>query len=317
MSNTLRAGDRPRVIFMGMTGNFSLPPLRALLESGIEICAVVLPAQVRDATQPAIRRLELPIRARAVLPVLSSALHASIARIAWEGGIPLWEVQRMSDAETRAVYSSYEPDALCVACFSLYIPRSILDIPRLGCLNVHPSLLPANRGPDPLFWTFREGSGKTGVSIHLVDEGLDTGPIVAQEQIDVPDGIRYAELETRCAELGGKLLVRSLRELHRGTAHLMQQDEAKSSYLPVPTAEDYVVPAAEWTARRVYNFVRGVALPGQPVQLVVNGGFVKAVDAISYSHEDIDTGASLAHEGTAGEVMRVRCMDGWVVLTVQ
>ncbi len=278
MSNAVWASGRPRVIFMGMIGNFSHPPLLALLENGVEVCAVVLPAGVKDVSQPAIRRIEPPAKARAMLPVLSSSLYSSIARIAWERSIAVWEVQRMSDAETHAVYSSYEADAFCVACFSLYIPRSILDIPRLGCLNVHPSLLPANRGPDPLFWTFRNGDRVTGVTIHLMDEGLDSGPIVAQEHIEVADGIRYAELEARCAELGGKLLARALWELYRGSAHLTQQEESKSSYLPMPSGEDYVVPVEEWTARRVYNFVRGVAARERPVTLTVDGRVINVVD---------------------------------------
>jgi len=312
MSNTVRASGRPRVIFMGMTGNFSHPPLLALLESGVEVCAVVLPAVVKDASQPAIRRIEPPAKARAMLPVLSSSLHTSIARIAWELSIPVWEVQRMSDVETHAVYSSYKADAFCVTCFSLYIPRGILDIPRLGCRNVHPSLLPANRGPDPLFWTFRNGDKETGVTIHLMDEGLDTGPIVAQEHMTVPDGIRYAELEARCAELGGKLLARSLWELYRGSVYLTQQDESKSSYLPMPSGEDYVVPVREWTARRVYNFVRGVASRERPVMLTVDGRVINGVNAISYSHEDIDALDNPVCEAHTGEVIRVKCNGEWV-----
>lgn len=312
MSNAVRASDGPRVIFMGMTGNFSPPSLLELLESGVEVCAVVLPAGVKDASQPPIRRIVPPAKARAMLPVLSSSLYTSIARIAWEHSIPVWEVQRMTGAETHAVYSSYAADALCVACFSHYIPRGILDIPRLGCLNVHPSLLPANRGPDPLFWTFRIGDRETGVTIHLMDEGLDSGPIVAQEHISVPDGIRYAELEARCAELGGKLLARSLWELYRGSAHLTQQDESKSSYLPMPSGEDYIVPVEEWTARRVYNFVRGVASSEQPVTLTVDGRIINVVDAISYSREDIDAPDNLVSEAHTGEVIRVKCDGGWV-----
>lgn len=298
---------------MGMSGHFSPPSLLALLKSGIEVCAVVLPARVRAASLPAIRRLEPPAKARALLPVLQSSLHTSVANIAWEHSIPVWEVQRMSSPETYAVYSSYAPDAYCVACFSLYIPRGILDIPRLGCLNVHPSLLPVNRGPDPLFWTFRNGDRQTGVTIHLMDEGLDSGPIVAQERIDIPDGISYSQLEARCAELGGRLLACSTWELYRGTAHLTLQDEASSSYLPMPSGEDYVVPPAEWTARRVYNFIRGVASRGEPVMLLIDGQRIRAVDAISYSHEDTgiaDTG------GTDGKYtpLHVQCLDGQVVV---
>jgi methionyl-tRNA formyltransferase len=298
---------------MGMSGSFSHPSLLALLESGVDVCAVVLPARVNDASLPSMGRLEPPVKARAMLPVLSSSLHTTITRIAWERSIPVWEVQRMSDPETRAVYASYMPDAYCVACFSLYIPRNILDIPRLGCLNVHPSLLPANRGPDPLFWTFRNGDEQTGVTIHLMDEGLDTGPIVAQERIDVPDGIRYVELEAQCAELGGRLLARSLWERYCGTARLTPQDESQSSYLPMPTTDEYVVPVAAWTARRVYNFVRGVATKEHPVTLLVDGRELRVANAISYSHKDTDSNSSdLIVESSAEKDTRVMCEDGWV-----
>lgn len=310
MSNRPSTNDRPRVLFMGMSGNFSRPSLLALLESGVDVCAVVLPSSVRDASQPAIRRLGPPAKARPMLPVLSSSLHTSIAHIAWERSIPLWEVQCMSDAETSEMYISYAPDACCVACFSLYIPRGILNIPRLGILNVHPSLLPANRGPDPLFWTLYNADQQTGVTIHLMDEGLDTGPIVAQERIVLPDGISYAELEARCAELGSRLLSRSLWELYRGTAHLMPQDESRSSYLPLPTRDDYIVPIAEWPARRVYNFVRGLATSEQPVTLLVDGLAVNVVDAISYSRKAIGGRIPPGSGEEQGE--RVKCKDGWV-----
>jgi methionyl-tRNA formyltransferase len=310
MSNKPSTNNRPRVLFMGMSGKFSRPPLLALLESGVDVCAVVLPSSARDSSQPAIRRLEPPAKARPMLPVLSSSLHTSIAHIAWERSIPLWEVQRMSDPETRAIYASYAPHACCVACFSLYIPPSILAIPRLGILNVHPSLLPANRGPDPLFWTLYNGDPQTGVTIHLMDEGLDTGPIIAQERIAVPGGIRYAELEARCADLGGKLLARSLWDLYRGTAHLTPQDESRSTYLPLPTAGDYVVPVAEWPARRVYNFVSGVATSEQPVTLLVDGQAVNVIDATSYSHENIDNAIPPFGDKEQGEWLK--CLDGWV-----
>src|SRR5215471_6713061 len=184
MSNTARTIRSPRAIFLGMPGNFSHPPLRALLEAGIEVCAVVVPAPLSPMQDlPAIRRREQPQESRSVLPVLESPLYNSILQLAWERQIPVWEVHRLSDPETINVLVAYQPDVICVACFSQRIPRTVLDIPRLGCLNVHPSLLPANRGPEPLFWTFREGSQHTGLTIHLMDEGMDTGPIVAQEVV--------------------------------------------------------------------------------------------------------------------------------------
>ena len=307
MSNIDRTSRAPRALFLGMTGNFSPPPLLSLLESGVEVCAVVLPMRDRHAGQPALRRLEKPPQVRPMLPVLQSSLHNSIVSIAWKRDIPVWEVASMSAPETINLFSHYQPDILCVACFSLYIPRAILTVPRLSCLNVHPSLLPANRGPDPLFWTFHDGHQETGVTIHMMDEGLDTGPIVAQEKITVPDGIPYAQLEAECAALGGTLLVQSFWQLYNGTAPMTPQDESKSSYLPMPTEKDYMVNAAEWEARRVYNFIRGVASRGRPVTIIAGDESIQVMDVISYSQNKVDW-------NVMDEIMRVRCMDGWVLV---
>ncbi len=307
MSNINVSSPAPRSLFLGMAGNFSPPALLALLNDGIDVCAVVLPARNHQPGQPALRLMEPPLQARPMLPVLHSSLHNTIVNIAWKQHIPVWEVASMSAPETINLFSQYQPDIMCVACFSLYIPRAVLDIPRLGCLNVHPSLLPANRGPDPLFWTFHDGHHETGVTIHRMDEGLDTGPIIAQEKITVPDGITYGQLEAECAALGGKLLVRSLWQLYQGTAVLTPQDETKSSYLPMPTDKDFVVRAAEWEARRVYNFIRGVALRGEPITIITESQSIRVTNVISYSRNSMDRNMS---DG----IIEVRCLDGWVLI---
>ena len=297
-----------------MQGNFSHPPLRAVLEADIEVCAVVVPA-VQGLVQhglPAIRRREQPQPFRSPLTVLESSLHTSILQLAWERHIPLWEVQRLPDPETIATLAGYQPDIICVACFSRRIPRAMLDIARLGCLNVHPSLLPANRGPEPLFWTFREGSRHTGVTIHLMDEGMDTGPIVAQEALEVPDGISYGQLETQCAMLGGRLLARSVWDLYDELAIPVAQDETKSNYHGFPTDDDFTVPVAEWSARHVYNFICGVVSWGTPVTLHVGNQYILVKDAISYSHENIGERDSDVIDGQLGEEVWVRCKEGAV-----
>src|SRR5947209_5021075 len=165
---------RPRVLFFGMQGNFSLPSLHALLESNIEVCAVVTPAahveqlQSDNPDQSAFYRREQIQPTHSTLPMLQSWHESTIVQLAWQRKIPLLEVHRLADASTIAALASYQPDVLCVACFSQRIPRVILDIARLGCLNVHPSLLPANRGSVPLSWTFRHGCRQTGVTIHFM-----------------------------------------------------------------------------------------------------------------------------------------------------
>jgi methionyl-tRNA formyltransferase len=302
----------PRAIFLGMQGNFSHPPLHALLEAGIEVGAVVVPApQSPMQDLPAIRRQEQPQAPRSTLPVLQPPLYNSILQLAWERQIPVWEVHRLSEREAVSMLAAYQPDVICVACFSQRISRTVLDIPRLGCLNVHPSLLPVNRGPEPLFWTFREGTQHTAVTIHLMDEGMDTGPIVAQEVVEVPDGISYAQLEAQCAALGGFLLARSVWDLYNGVAAPVAQDETKSSYHGFPSVDDFVIPVAEWSARHVYNFICGVASWGTLITLQVGNQSIPVSKAISYSHEAI--GVSNSDVSVQfGEDMWVRCKEGWV-----
>lgn len=314
MSNTTRFARPPRALFLGMQGNFSHPPLRALLEAGIEVCAVIIPGQQHlTLGLPAILRREQPQTARSMLPLLGSSLHTSIVQLAWERQIPVWEVHRMPDPETAGVLATYQPDIICVACFSRRIPRTILDIPHLGCLNVHPSLLPANRGPEPLFWTFREGSQYTGVTIHLMDEGMDTGPMVAQEAVEVPDGIRYDQLEAQCAALGGTLLARSVWDLYHGLAVSTQQDVALSSYHGFPTEDDFVIQAAEWSARHIYNFICGVISWGTPITLLAGNQSLLVKKAISYSHKNIyNRPGSIIDQ--VGEELWVECEEGIVRL---
>jgi len=312
MSNTKRSTHPPRVLFLGMQGNFSQPPLRALLEAGIEVCAVVMPAVQSPMQQSlaSMRLRERPQAARSGLPVLQSTLHTSILQVAWERQIPVREVQSLFDPETIATLAEYKPDVICVACFSKRIPRAVLDIPRLGCLNVHPSLLPANRGPEPLFWTFREGSERTGVTIHLMDEGMDTGPIVAQEALEVPDGISYAELERQCSMLGGILLAGSVWELFNGLATPGPQDETKSSYHGFPSDDDFIVPVAEWSARHVYKFICGVASWGTPIILRVGDKSIPVKSVISYSHKNINNNVLEFEQN--GEDLWIGCKEGSV-----
>src|SRR6266566_2348831 len=298
-----------------MQGNFSLPPLRALLDNGIKVCAVVLPASRRPGLdRPAITRREQPCVARPVLPVLNSSLYTDLAQFAWEQQIPLWEVSRMSDPEIVSTVAAYQPDVICVACFSLRIARSILDIPRLGSLNVHPSLLPAHRGPVPLFWAFRYGLKQTGVTIHLMDEGMDTGDILAQAVIEIPNGMSYAQLELQCATRGGELLAKTVWDLYEGRAVRVPQDETRSTYQSFPSDEDYIVPVADWSASHVYNFICGVADWGEPIKLHVGSEYFVVNKAISYSLENMHDSQDATYFWR-GEELWIRCKVGWIGVT--
>ncbi|HYL43925.1 MAG TPA: hypothetical protein VEU97_11100, partial [Ktedonobacteraceae bacterium] len=112
----------PRVLFLGMQGNFSVPPLHALLQNGVEICAIVIPAASKPGSeQVPILRKDPPRLDRSMLPMLNSSLQNNIVQLAWQHQFPIWEVTRMSDPSVVTTLASYRPDIICVACFSLRI----------------------------------------------------------------------------------------------------------------------------------------------------------------------------------------------------
>jgi methionyl-tRNA formyltransferase len=310
------SSERPaRVIFLGMQSNFSHPSLRALLAAGVEVCAVVLPAAQSGQEGPALRLQEPPSRRRAFLPVNQSSVHTSVQQLTWDRTIPLWEVAWLDDPAVAELFSRLQPDLICVACFSRFIPPALLAIPRLGVLNVHPSLLPDNRGPEPLFWTFRLGHEQTGVTVHLMEKKLDSGPILVQERLAVPDGISYAELEQQAAELGGSLLTRAVAALMHGQAHLNAQDESQSHYYPYPSnqhgRDDFVIHPEQWDARHVYNFICGVKDWGEPLTLVADSELTLLIeDVLDYSYKPND----LRLHTSERDAWPVRCKRGMVVV---
>ncbi len=250
-----------RAIFFGQECRFSRPTLAALLAAGIDVRAVVVPRprSVRaGASGASIRRLEPPRPPRG-LALPAASMEQGILGLAGTTGIPIFEVGRLTHEETITVLRDLQPDVIVVACFPRLLPLALLDLPRHGALNVHPSLLPAYRGPQPLFWIFHDGLEHAGVTVHLMDSGADSGDIVAQRLLSLPDGIAYADAEQRCAKVGARLVVEAARAIDTGTLARRPQPAAGISYAPTPRAEDFVV-APGWSARRAFNFTRGMGL---------------------------------------------------------
>lgn len=301
------------VIYFGLTGAFSVPPLEALIQTGFALRAVVLPALSSSndvgAATPAYRYYVPPSPSttshRRPLPLLSMNSTRTIVQIAAEHSIPLLEVTSLRDPATLAAFAVYEPDVICVACFSQRIPPEILRLPRLGCLNIHPSLLPLNRGPDPLFWTFRYGEASTGVTIHQMDDGLDTGPILLQKHLDVPESISETALEHQCATIGGELLIRAIHELDSGSANPTTQNESFASVNPWPAAEDFTI-TPRLPARWAYNFACGIAHRTQPIYIVMPERIYRLLAPLGY-----DTNAILgAPSSIEGDVLLLQCTPG-------
>lgn len=132
----------------------------------------------------------------------------------------------------------FDADIFVVVAYGKLLPIDVLRIPKLGVVNVHPSLLPRHRGPSPMQWAIREGDSRTGVSIMLLDEGMDTGPILANEPITIESEETYSTLEGKVRAVGSRLLLETLKRHARGEIVPVRQDESKATLTRLLERED-------------------------------------------------------------------------------
>ncbi len=222
-------------------------------------------------------------------------------QLAWQAGIPAYECGGLSQPQVSTWLANMSLDVACVACWNRIIPATVLGIPRHGFLNAHPSLLPAYRGPQPLFWQFRAGETDTGVTVHWMDAGMDTGDIAGQRTLTLADGIRAADAEALCASVAGDLLADVLAALAQGKA-VRQPQPAGGSYFPVPTVDDFALDTA-WPVQRAFNFMRGTAEWGLPYRLEVDGAVRWLLEALSWQE-------SMPAESAVDGNVCVRFSDG-------
>lgn len=230
--------DPLRLLFFG-TSEFAVPTLRALAASEHEILCVY--------TQP-----DRPAgRGRRLRP-------SPVATAARELGLPLEQPERMRDRGVLEGLRGYAPDAVVLAAYGLLIPQAALDVPPLGWLNVHPSLLPLYRGASPVSAPILAGDAETGVSIFLMQAGLDDGPVVAQARTSIGEDETAGELGARLARLGASLLVDTLGAWARRELEPREQDHSRATYAPKLTKDeallDWSAPAVVLARRvRAYN----------------------------------------------------------------
>ncbi len=148
-----------------------------------------------------------------------------VKRFALERELAIFQPKSLADAETRAVMAALKPDVSIVAAYGKLLPRPVLDIPRFGCLNIHPSMLPRHRGASPVASAILSGDQATGVTVMLLDEGLDTGPVLAQMQAQIGRDETADTLTRRLFEMGAELTVEVLRGLAEGTVRPRAQRE--------------------------------------------------------------------------------------------
>jgi methionyl-tRNA formyltransferase len=217
-------------------------------------------------------------RKKAITPPPVKVLAAKI-------GIPVLQPEQLDEA-FGVQLKRLTPDFFAVAAYAKIIPQHILDVPRLGTLGVHPSLLPKYRGASPIQSALLAGERTTGVSIYLMDAKMDHGPVFAEEKMAIPEGENYSKLEERLAHLGGKLFAKTVPDFFAGTSHPQVQDETEATFTKKFKTEDGFVDEkelaaavrGETVAAAIYRKI--LALNPEPgVWTVQDGKRLKLLDA--------------------------------------
>jgi methionyl-tRNA formyltransferase len=177
--------------------------------------------------------------------------------VAGEAGLQVRQPETLRDPEVEAGLRRIQPDLLVVAAYGLILPKAILDIPRLGALNVHASLLPKYRGAAPIQRALAAGEGVTGISIMRMEPGLDCGPVLLQRPLAIAPEDTAADLHDKLADLGGKALIQALDRLAAGDIVSVPQDEAQATYAPKLRKDEGRI---DWNqpARRVHDHIRAM-----------------------------------------------------------
>jgi len=243
-----------RLIFMGTPG-FSVPTLQALVNSRHQLVAVY--------SQP-------PRPSGRGHQVQKSAVH----QLAEDNEIPIFTPSSLKSTEEQKLFASHNADLAVVVAYGLILPQAILDAPRLGCLNVHASLLPRWRGAAPIHRSIEAGDLETGITIMKMDAGLDTGPMLLKKSIPITLQSTASNLHDALSTMGGPLLLEALEGYAAGTLHPVPQPAEGITYAAKLTREegqiDWRLSAASWV-RKIQAFTPwpGVWFEHETVRLKV------------------------------------------------
>ncbi len=243
-----------KIIFMG-TPDFARDSLEALNLAGHEIAAVIT---VPD--KPKGRGMKL--------------IPCKVKEYALEKGFTLYQPEKIRDnKEILDIINRINPDVICVVAYGKIIPKEILEAPKYGCINVHPSILPKYRGPAPIQWAILNGDEETGVTTMYLDEGMDSGDIILQEETLINKDETSGELWNRLSKIGAKLLVNTLEEIKNGKAPRIKQGN-NFTIAPMLEKEISKINWEEKEASEIKNLVRGLN-PIMGAYTILNGKKIK------------------------------------------
>ena len=231
-----------KVVFMG-TPDIAATCLKQILADGFQVVAVYTPPD-----RPKGRGMKM--------------VYSPVKEVALAEGIPVYQPENFRDEEAVQTLAALQPDVIAVVAYGRILPQKVLDIPKLGCVNIHASLLPQYRGSAPYQWAVLDGLKETGVTAQHMAAKMDAGDIIDVAKTPIGENETAGELLDRLAVLGAELLSRTLTKFQNGTAVGTPQDESRVSFAPML---DKSMCPIDWSkpARKVHDHVRG--LPPWPV----------------------------------------------------
>ncbi len=251
-----------KILFMG-TPDFALFSLKSLVEyskqSDIEICGVI--------TQP-----DKPKgRGYAMMP-------PPVKQYALEAGLDVYQPETLKDEAFFELLSTLSPDLIAVVAYGKILPKSVIDYPKYGCINVHGSLLPEYRGAAPMQRAIIDGKKKTGITIMYMAEGLDTGDMLLSRELIINENDNFENIHDGLGMLGAEMLVEIIPMLQSGAAVRVPQDDSLSSYAKKITKEDCLVDFSK-DAQTVHNLIRGLSPVPLSFTHTPNGKLLKLIES--------------------------------------
>ena len=227
-----------KILFMG-TPDFAQASLSALYDAKYDIVGVVT-----NPDKPKGRGMKL--------------VASPVKEFAIQKGLKIYQPTKIkNNEEIIEEIKELNPDVICVVAYGKILPKEIISIPRLGCINVHASLLPQYRGAAPIQWAVLNGDKKTGVTTMYMDEGMDTGDMILRQEVDIGEDETTGELWERLASMGAKLLVETLKQIEKGIAPRQKQGD-NFSMAPMLNKEMAKINWSIKTAKEIKNLVRGL-----------------------------------------------------------
>ena len=225
------------IVFMG-TPDFAKESLKSIYEAGYNILGVVT-----NIDKPKGRGMKM--------------MYSPVKEYALEKSLKIFQPEKVrNNIEFIDEIKKLNPDLICVVAYGKILPKELLDIPKMGCINVHGSLLPKYRGAAPIQWAVINGEQKTGITTMYMDIGMDTGDMILKKEVEIGENETTGELWNRLSKIGGELLAETIEQIEKGTAPRIKQGD-NFTLAPMLNKEMTEIDWNNKTAKEIKNLVRG------------------------------------------------------------